>query len=127
MQPAGDDFLSLFMCTAAVAPSRIFARFGAGTLTFGALDRHSARICAWLGERGVAPGDRVALMVHNGPSALAFLFALARSGAIWVPINVRSRGDTLAYILSHAEPRLVIADDDLVPTVKSCRATLAEG
>ena len=42
-------------------------------------------------EAGIAPGDRVALLLPNGADFVAAIVAIARAGAIAVPLNVRLR------------------------------------
>jgi crotonobetaine/carnitine-CoA ligase len=123
--PATDDgFFALFARHAAQNPERAFARIGARTLTFGALNRRSGELANWLASNGVSAGDRVALMLRNGDTALAMIFAIARTGAVWVPLNTQAVGDNLAYILTHAEPRIVVAAPDLLPAIAACGANL---
>ena len=123
--PATDDgFVPLFARLAAATPERIFARIGERTLTFGALDRRSAVLADWLCRNGTQPGDRVALMLRNGETALAMMLAIARIGAVWVPVNVQAVGDNLAYVLAHCGPRIVVAEPDLMQAVAACSADL---
>ena len=74
--------------------------------------------------QGVAPGDRVALMLRNRRHALALMLAIARAGAVWVPVNTQAVGDNLAYTLTHAEPRVIVAEADLLPVIAACGAEL---
>lgn len=119
-----DGFLKLFLRRAAAEPERVFCRVGAGGLSFGDLERKSAVLAVWLQGQGVAPGDRVALMLRNGGTTLALMFAIARAGAVWVPVNTQAVGDNLAYTLTHAEPRVVVAEADLLPVIAACGAGL---
>jgi crotonobetaine/carnitine-CoA ligase len=112
-------FLHLLDERARHMPGAVFARFPDLVITFADLDRMARRLATWLEGRGVGAGDHVALMIANSPAAFALLFAIARRGAVWVPINTAARGDNLAYILEHATPRLVIADDDLLAAVSA--------
>jgi crotonobetaine/carnitine-CoA ligase len=121
----GDGFFALFAGRAAATPDRVFARLGERPLTFGQLEARSALLAGWLQASGVAPGDRVALMLRNGEAALVLMLAIARTGAIWVPVNIEAVGDSLAYVLSHAGPRVVIAEADLLPAVAGCGANLS--
>ena len=124
--PATDDgFFPLFARHAAASPQRVFAHIGGRALTFDALLKRSAVLAAWLSDNGVRAGDRVALMLRNGEAALSMMLAIARSGAVWVPVNTHALGDNLAYVLTHAEPRLVIAEPDLVPALAGCGGDLA--
>ncbi|HEY7085800.1 MAG TPA: AMP-binding protein [Hyphomicrobiaceae bacterium] len=115
-----EGFLALFSGHAATAPDRTFARFGERALTFGQLESSVAGLAAWLRHRGVGCGDRVALMLRNGETALGLMLAIAYTGAIWVPVHTGAMGDNLAYVLTHAEPRIVVAEADLLPTVAAC-------
>jgi carnitine-CoA ligase len=115
-------FVGLFREHARLTPQRLFATIGGRPLTFGALEEHTTALAAWLRRKGVGQGDRVALMLRNGQAALALMLAIARTGSVWVPINPQAIGDNLAYILGHAEPRLVIAEPDLLPVIAACGA-----
>lgn len=117
-----DGFLELFLRRAAAEPGRVFCRIGAGALSFGDLERKSAALAAWLQGQGVVPGDRVALMLRNSGTALALMPAIARAGAVWVPVNTQAVGDNLAYTLTHAKPRVVVAEADLLPVIAACAA-----
>ena len=116
--PATDDgVVPLFARLAAATPERIFARIDGRALPFGALDRRSAVLADWLRRNGTQPGDRVALMLRNGETPLAMMLAIARMGAIWVPVNTQAVGDNLAYVLAHSSPRIVVAEPDLMPVI----------
>jgi crotonobetaine/carnitine-CoA ligase len=119
-----DGFLDLFLRRAAAEPERVFCRIGSGALSFGDLERTSAALAAWLQGQGVRSGDRVALMLRNGGTTLALMFAIARAGAVWVPVNTQAVGDNLAYTLTHAEPRVVVAETELLPVIAACGAEL---
>jgi carnitine-CoA ligase len=120
-----DGFLPSFLDLAAATPGRRFAFIDGRPVTFGELDMRSAAFAGQLTSRGIGSGDRVALMLRNGASALALLFAIARAGAVWVPINPRAVGANLAYVLEHAEPALVVAESDLLASVARCAAGVA--
>lgn len=63
---------------------------------------------AWLRERGVGPGDAVALWLLNSTEWIVLLLALARLGAITVPINTRYRSEEVAYLLGASGARLLL-------------------
>jgi carnitine-CoA ligase len=123
--PATDDgFIVPFTRLAAASPERVFARIRERTLTFGALDQRSAVLADWLCRNGTQPGDRVALMLRNGETALAMMLAIARISAVWVPVNTQAVGDNLAYVLAHSGPRIAIAESDLMQAIAACGADL---
>src|SRR6516165_6216936 len=122
MPNTDEGFLGLFTRHAASQPDRTFARIGARALTFGQLESSVAGLVAWLRHQGVGSGDRVALMLRNGEAALSLMLAVAYAGAIWVPVHTGAVGDNLAYVLGHAEPRIVVAEPDLLPAIAACGA-----
>lgn len=125
MIPDTDDgFLTLFLVRAAAEPEQVFARIDGSALTFGALERMSAGVAAGVARRGVGPGSRVAAMLRNGRLPLALIYALARLGAVWVPLNAQARGASLGHVLAHAQPCLVLAETDLLPVIAESGADL---
>jgi fatty-acyl-CoA synthase len=74
------------------------------------LDAIADRLCNGLRDRGVAKGDRIAIMARNSHAFVALRFAIARSGAILVPINFMLCADNARYILEHAGARLLFVD-----------------
>lgn len=118
-------FISCLPARAAAAPDAIYATFDGEPITFSDLHRKSDSVAIALRRMGVAKGDRVALMLRNSPDSLAVLFAIAKCGAVWVPVNVQLRGDGLKYILEHCDPRVVFADRDLFPNILECGADAA--
>jgi len=90
-------------------PDRAALRLAEITLTYADLDESSARVAGLLRERGVVPGDRVALMLPNVPQfALAYYGAL-RLGAVVVPMNVLNKRREVAFQLRDAAAKLVFA------------------
>lgn len=120
-----DGFVPLLRRRAQSNPSGVFARYEGAPISFGELDSTATALANWLRRVGVAPGDMIALMIHNSRLALALLFAIARARAIWVPIHVDSRGENLGYILNHSKPKLIIAEPELIDTVEASGANLA--
>lgn len=114
-----DGFVTIFVGRAQKEPDRVLCLYEGAPLTFAELDRMSSSLARWLRTEGVPRGGRVLVMMHNNPLAIALLFAIAKAGAIWVPVNVQSRGDNLRYIVEHADPHLIVADHELVPRLQS--------
>ncbi len=87
-----------------VAPDRPFIVFRAGRVTLGYREvaEKGGRAAAMYHARGVGRGDRVAVMTQNHPATLITFFALARLGAIMVPINPDYGVDEARYVLEHA-------------------------
>jgi carnitine-CoA ligase len=78
------------------------------TLTFSAVGDQSARLAQALRERGVGPGDRVAVLLDNRPEHPLLWCALARLGAAMVPLNVRYRSVDAQHLIDDAGVRLAV-------------------
>jgi len=70
-----------------------------GDHTYAGLDAWSRRIARGLVACGVAPGDRVAIMLPNSAASVAAAFAISRAGAIAVPLHPRLHERELAFAL----------------------------
>jgi len=125
MMDTDDGFVALLARRAQANSAGVFARYEGAPLSFGELDRMANALAHWMRRIGLAPGDTVALMLRNSPLALALLFAIARARAVWVPVNVQSRGENLGYMLDHSAPKLIAAEAALMPTIEACGANLA--
>src|SRR4029078_11560355 len=58
------------------------------SVSYGQLAERSARCAGMLRARGVSAGDRVGVMLPNGPEFVALLYAAWRLGAVVVPLHV---------------------------------------
>lgn len=80
------------------------------TWTFAEVEQDTSRIAAALRERGVAKGDRIAYMGLNSYDFLAVLFATAKLGAVFVPLNTRLAPPEVEYILGDCRPKIFFWD-----------------
>ena len=112
-----DGFLAFLKASVASAPDRLYMRYDGDDITVGEIDRWSNALANWLTREGIEPGARIALMVRNSPEVIALIFAIAKARAIWVPINTQARGENLKYVLTHAAPRMIVTDGDLVDII----------
>jgi fatty-acyl-CoA synthase len=69
------------------------------------------RLACGLLALGLAPGERVALWLANLPEAALAEFAIAKLGAVLVPINTRFKTSELEYVLRQSEAGMLIAMD----------------
>jgi len=77
-----------------------------------------------LHARGIAAGDRIGVMATNSPNMVVLLFALARLGAIFVPVNPEFGAREAGYILQHASVRAVGTAPSPLATARAAVATL---
>jgi len=79
--------------------------------TYASLQSNANRLAAWLIQRGMAHGDRYALMMRNHPEFVEAMIAASITGCVFVPIDPRVKGDKLAYMLRNADCRGVVCAD----------------
>ena len=87
---------------------------GEERLSWQQLQERVGRMAAGMQAQGIAPGDRVALLLGNRSEFVVALFAATRIGAITVPMNIREQAPGLAYMLQHCGARLLVHEPDLV-------------
>jgi fatty-acyl-CoA synthase len=87
--------------------------FEGQTTTYGEMAARVAALSAGLHERGVGPGDVVALLSYNCPEFLEAMFAANRLGAVAMPINWRLAAPEVRYILQHSDARALVCDEPL--------------
>jgi fatty-acyl-CoA synthase len=75
------------------------------------------RLAAGLERLGIGPGDRVGTFCMNHQEHLEAYLAVPCLGAVLLPVNVRLFRDQLAFVVTHAAARLVIADAGLLPAL----------
>jgi fatty-acyl-CoA synthase len=93
---------------ARIDPARTALVFEDRSWSYAELDRRIASLTAALIQLGVEPGDRVAYVGPNHPSFLETLFAVARAGAVLVPVNPGLDDEVAAFEMQDAGCRLVI-------------------
>jgi long-chain acyl-CoA synthetase len=91
------------------SPERPAVRLETHTLTYADLDIAVARVAGLLREHGVGPADRVGLQLPNVPSYPIIYQAVLRLGALVVPMNPLLKRDEVAYHLSDAGARMLLA------------------
>jgi len=82
----------------------------------------STRLAAGLAARGIGKGTRVAVLSRNSHGFVALRFALARLGAVLVPINFMLKAEEVAYILRHAGATMLATDSGLSSLARAARA-----
>jgi fatty-acyl-CoA synthase len=93
---------------------------------FNALANRAAHVLA---ARGLAKGDRLALLGHNSWQYGALAFATAKIGVILVPVNFMLGPDEIAFILDHSGASGMVVEDELTQTAEMAMdsAGLSEG
>ena len=100
----------------------VLARYFNQPVTAGEIDAMSDALAVDLQQRGIEPGDRVAMYLQNIPQVLVTVLAVWKCGAVIVPCNPMLRERELAKILSDSGSRVIICQEDLFAEV--ARTTL---
>lgn len=109
---------------AALGPGTTAIHFNVSTLSYSALSNRIAAAAAGLArDFQVAKGDRIAHLGYNSADYLVLLFACARLGAILVPLSWRLAPPEQAYIVGHAEPKLLVIEPDFLDRIPALSAT----
>jgi fatty-acyl-CoA synthase len=95
---------------------------GATAWTYAEFDALCDSVAAALAARGVAKGDRFAILARNSHGFAAMRFALARLGAVLVPINFMLKAEEAAYVLRHAGARWLACDSGLAELARAAAA-----
>src|SRR5262245_1689775 len=97
---------------------------GARRTAFSNVAERAERLAAALRRLGVGPGDRVATFSWNTQEHLEAYFAVPGMGAVLHTLNIRLFPEQLAYVANHAEDRVVLVDESLVPLLARVRPQL---
>jgi len=126
---------------AAATPERrhiLFLETGPGEgaeqeLTYGALRDRSDRAAAALLEMGLAPGERVGLMLPTGLEYFVTFLGALRAGGVPVPMYPPMRKSQVedhlrrqAAIMASAQVRVLVTFDDVLPLARLVAATLPD-
>src|SRR5262245_11821153 len=99
--------------SAAREPHKLAIACGDTQWSYAQFHAISERVAAGLSVQGIAKGDRVAILARNSHAFIALRFALARLGAVLVPVNFMLKAEEVAYILRHAGVRTLALDEGL--------------
>jgi long-chain acyl-CoA synthetase len=99
---------SILLANANEMPEAIAMRAGDLELSYAELDRAARGVAQSLRERGVSPGDKVALLVPNVPEFTIAYFGILYAGATVVPINVLAAAPEVSYFLEDSGACLLI-------------------
>ena len=91
------------------------------TARFGDVAERTERLAAALTKLGITEGDRVGTFCWNTQEHLEAYFAVPCMGAVLHTLNLRLFPDQLVYVVNHAEDKVIIVDDSLIPLLASVK------
>jgi acyl-CoA synthetase (AMP-forming)/AMP-acid ligase II len=115
------EFLSI---ASAICPEKCAIVFEGCRRSFAELNERVNRLGSALMKLGVEKGDRVAMLQVNTSQCVEVYFAVAKIGAIYVPLNFRAKGAELTYMLNSSESNTILIGDRYVDLVKSIKPDL---
>jgi acyl-CoA synthetase (AMP-forming)/AMP-acid ligase II len=80
------------------------------SITYAELDASVTCLARHLLDRGLRPGDRVAVHWSNSIETVQLLLAAFRAGLVAVPVNVRLKPAEIAYIFEHSAARMCFSE-----------------
>lgn len=92
-----------------------------GALTYRVLNERANRLAHHLRALGVGSGDFVAVCMERSFALVVTLYAIAKSGAAYVPLDPELPDARIAYMLDDADPAVVFVDGDIRPRIPAGR------
>jgi len=88
------------------------------TTTYGAIRARALRVAQRLDRDGIKLGDRVATLAWNTARHLEAWYGIMGIGAVYHTVNPRLFPDQIAWIINHAEPRVLLTDLTFLPLLE---------
>ena len=111
---------------AQVYPDKLAIVHGAARITYGRFYERCRQFADALRRRGIQRGDAVAVMAPNLPALLEAHYGVPMAGAVLNALNYRLDARSIAFILTHGQAKLLIADREFSPIVDEALAALPE-
>lgn len=89
------------------------------TRSYRELWENGQRIASALDAEGMAPGSAFALILQNHPEFVDVMVGSSIAGTVFVPIDSRTRGKKLSYMLNHADCRGVVVGDYALQSLRA--------
>ena len=105
--------------SAARDPDHVAMKLDDAELTYGRLEQGSARVAGLLRDHGVAPGDRVGIMLPNVPYFAVCYYGVLRAGAVVVPMNVLLKRREVAFYLADSGAKVMFAWEGFAPDAQA--------
>jgi acyl-coenzyme A synthetase/AMP-(fatty) acid ligase len=104
------------------APDATLVHFKERKISFREMEDASARCRGALASLGIQPGDRVALVMSDGPEMMTAMLGVMGMGAIVVPCSTMLKPAEIGYMLKDSGAKLVIVTPEHLETVKAAHA-----
>lgn len=98
--------------------------YGERRLTFAGVDGRSNQFARSLIEKGVAKGERVAVLLYNCPEYIETDFALIKAGFVRLPLSPRLSPGEYSYIINNAGAGTLVFGREFIDAVKKIKGEL---
>jgi fatty-acyl-CoA synthase len=113
--------------SADVYPDRPAVVHGSRRFTWAQTRERCRQLASALSARGVGRGDTVSVIAANTPEMVEAHFGIPMTGAVLNTINTRLDAATIAFILDHAQAKVLVTDREFSPAVagalRMCQAS----
>jgi crotonobetaine/carnitine-CoA ligase len=106
-----------------VRPDATLLRWREGSWTVREFAEAARHMANGLRQRGIGPGDRVAVSADNSADYAALGYGIHLAGAVEVPVNVELRGPLLKHVLDDGDAHLLLVEPAHVAAIIACGAT----
>jgi fatty-acyl-CoA synthase len=104
---------------ASVYPQKTAVIHGEQSFSYAEMRARVRRFASALKARGVGKGDTVSVMAPNVPALLEAHYAVPMLGAVLNALNYRLDAPTIAFILNHAQSKVLITDTEFAAVVRA--------
>jgi fatty-acyl-CoA synthase len=118
--------LTFIAWSAEVYPDRLAVVHGVRRFGWRETYRRTRRLASALARRGVGVGDTVAAMLANTPEMYEAHFGVPMCGAVLNTLNTRLDAEAIAFMLRHAEAKVLLTDREFSPTIGAALARLED-
>ena len=112
--------------SAQVYPNHLAVIHGKFRQTWKETEVRCRRLAGALSKRGIGLGDTVAVMLPNTPPMVEAHFGIPMAGAVLNALNTRLDPESIAFMLSHGEAKLVIVDPEFSGVMKKALAIVRQ-
>jgi fatty-acyl-CoA synthase len=99
-------------------PNKAATWFRGQTTTFAEFNTRAKRLSHALKLQGLAKGDKVSILSRNCPEMMEVMFAAARSGMIYVPLNFRLAPPEMKFVLNDADVQILFVGNDFKDVIE---------
>lgn len=113
-----------FLTRGQVDSAKLALAFEGTRLTYGQLNEKANKVANGLLDMGIKKGDRVAALMYNCHQFMEIYFALAKIGAIMVPLNFRLVARELQFALDDSGSNTLLMGPEFLEPINSIRSSL---